>query len=401
MEKNKSSNEAVMTKIDIKDGSKIKEKIRKAKNKIVVGTLLTAAVVSGGVKVTKNKIDKEDVKKEWIAEHAGADSVYVDNDTFYAEYKPNAEQQERKAELMKELSGLVDVYDNTVKEIDAERSQQNKKLLAAAQRADLDGIKKALACGADINAQNNKGQTALMLVLQGSSVNYFVAAKYMVDELKPDYSKEDKDGAKAIDYASTHGNTKWASIARKIEEKVAQESENQQPSDGKMFSLYEALNSTKLDIAKKYVECVMLGDGKVIDKITEEVKGPFIDYIGPFIDIDVKVDRSRLDAEKKALLQRSKDGTKADSIAQANQAKVQERVSSEVSVEDWFVKGFASKANFRTVCGQIKNGKLNLKEAFYSEDVTVHLRVSSSDPRYYDDQTVKKIIDEVSTKRLR
>lgn len=104
-----------------------------------------------------------------------------------------------------------------VKRQEAEASQASAKtvrpdaLHRAAQTGDLDGLKAALAAGADVNARDGRGKTALMYVAdQGYTllVEPLLAANADLDVRAP-------DGATALFIAVSHGHSEIISILMK------------------------------------------------------------------------------------------------------------------------------------------------------------------------------------------
>jgi len=118
----------------------------------------------------------------------------------------------------------VEFYKKTTTPAPQVLTQQklDKALLRAARRADVQGVEKALELGADIDATDRRGRTALMIALSDRHWSYKKILAEMdiaVLLLKEgaDVHNKDKRQLRALNYADSfyRGKTDWQSDTRR------------------------------------------------------------------------------------------------------------------------------------------------------------------------------------------
>ncbi len=96
---------------------------------------------------------------------------------------------------LKELRSLLS--DRTVPERSASSSRLNEQLLQAAEQGSLNEVKMLLAKGAELNAKDNRGRTALMMAVLRKKPDI---VKFLIDR-GTDVKAKDKDGQTVLSLA--------------------------------------------------------------------------------------------------------------------------------------------------------------------------------------------------------
>ena len=112
-----------------------------------------------------------------------------------------------------------------------EKKQLNDQLINAAFQCDLDTVKKTLATGADVNAKDEYGQTALMLAAESLRVCNQKDIIQTLLKSGADSSIKDPNGWMAADYYSIMGwdIVRGAEPGRKLRAKAGKEESEKEP----------------------------------------------------------------------------------------------------------------------------------------------------------------------------
>ena len=207
----------------------------KAKDKLktfVIGAVTTVLTSCGFNK----KVSQEDAEKtKTEADNKGlrdlrlrnpcADTLHTNwNDSFdlfneYAErYTDSAKIQNIKEKYKQQLSQ----YEHNLDSLTKMQHQVDAMLLEAASRGDMLGVKEALKNGADINAKDKTGKTALICAVSKSEQHkYYETADYLLGEPGIRTNIQDKNKLSARDYINTlvtKYDAEWKNILRKLDE---------------------------------------------------------------------------------------------------------------------------------------------------------------------------------------
>ena len=192
---------------------------------IVMGGLFTAG--SALTSCEEFKSPKQQGRELVLKRNPSADTVYA---SAYRNLEVKDEYAERytdstKIKLIREKYKFrLTQYQQALDSLKEMQQKVDSMLLTAAKAGDLEGIKTALANGADVNAQGDKsGNTALINVIEycHDTPTAFEAVKYLLGEPSIRTKIENKKSINAVDLVKAKlngGEVEWETILRKFNE---------------------------------------------------------------------------------------------------------------------------------------------------------------------------------------
>ncbi|MEM4295602.1 MAG: ankyrin repeat domain-containing protein, partial [Candidatus Anstonellales archaeon] len=137
------------------------------------------------------------------------------------------------------LKGINKEKAEELMENEYEQMRENAKLINSSKNGDIIGVVKAFLNGADVNAKDKYGNTALIWATENNNTDIVE----LLIKAEVDVNVQDKDGRTALMYAAKHGNTEIVKLLRKGGAAV-----NQEDNYGWTATMYAAYYSSNKEI---------------------------------------------------------------------------------------------------------------------------------------------------------
>ena len=199
----------------------------KLRNKLLKYAIVVSGLFTTGTSLVScdKRVDHKEILDNLQDRNPSADTlntVRIGETDLYDEYAERFTDSIKIKNIKEKYKAQLDKYEHNLDSLTKMQHQVDAMLLEAASRGDMLGVKEALENGADINAKDKTGKTALICAVSKSEQHkYYETADYLLGEPGIRTNIQDKNKLSARDYINTlvtKYDAEWKNILRKLDE---------------------------------------------------------------------------------------------------------------------------------------------------------------------------------------